>query len=539
MYSRRGDHFLVGEFGGYDYGDFGGGDDSDAKDPSGITTTGSVTSDTPTTSTTSIFSPSAAYTGNPQAVTRSRLSDILTQVITGRPDTVPVHSTINKNILQSERPDSYDIFSTAARTGNIDTTTSTTTGSDKPITDVFTRTYELISRHTTDLVTHLNTSVTAHSGSQAQTPERHFTSHTNIFELFNSTNISWSELPETEFRMCLGCTHIIHDIVLPVVIAIGILGNAAAFLVLMRRIFRLSATARLLIGLTASAFLHCVIEVPHLLCSDKSLYASEGFQVFYRHYLIARNALNPILLSAVTCLTVAVVLERFLSLRYPFSPSMHSTVPEASKTILGVFVAVTLFHLSKSFEYAPNPDLSSAEPLIATELLRIAAYKIFRQYVNTTLTVTLPYVVLFVLLLLLVIAISNFRSQCKKSFIGQSSTGDASHMTSGVVAMATMFLLCNSLSLYLATNITVYGSEKTFSSSLNVELKELSEVMIFVYMSLPFILFCAICRNFRKATCCCGSSNSVGFSTDVSQKNSRSNSTFTGIGVSNCSLDFV
>lgn len=219
--------------------------------------------------------------------------------------------------------------------------------------------------------------------------------------------------------------------------------------------------------------------------------------------------MTNVFLTCTCWLTVAVTVERFLSLRFMMHPKVVCSIKRAKRAILGIFFASFLFHFSKFFEYVPNTDLRSPRPLLPTELSLNKAYDTAIHITNITLAALLPIVVLIVFNTFLVYFLATHRRRMLKHKSkggvglgggsgGGSTSVDMLHVSGVVVAVVLVFVICHSLSVFVALNIAVHGRHKIFSDHLFIAFKHVNGLLVMVNSSVNFLVYCSISRKFRK-----------------------------------------
>lgn len=226
--------------------------------------------------------------------------------------------------------------------------------------------------------------------------------------------------------------------------------------------------------------------------------------------------MTNVFLTTTCWLTVAVSVERFLSLRFMMHPRLVCSPKRAKRAILCIFFASFLFHFSKFFEYVPNTDLRTPQPLLPTELTRNKAYDSAMHIINIMLVALLPLAALVIFNSFLIYFLATHRrrmlrhkakgisgSTSSASFSngvtsGGSSSVDMLHVSAVVVAVVLVFLVCHSLGIFMALNIVTHGRHKIFSNHLFVAFKHVNNLLVLVNSSVNFIVYCSISRKFRK-----------------------------------------
>lgn len=310
-------------------------------------------------------------------------------------------------------------------------------------------------------------------------------------------------------------------VLVPLVVSFGIVGNILSLAVLTRKEMA-SPTNCFLTALAISDLSLLLLQVPTFFGLNAALAATAGFKLFLRYYTVVMYVMTNVFLTCTCWLTVAVTVERFLSLRFMMHPRLVCSLQRAKRAVLAVFFASFLFHFSKFFEYVPNTDLRQPRPLLPTELSLSQAYDTAMHVANITLAALLPIVALVIFNTFLVYFLATHRRRMLRhkarkaagqvSGSGSVSAGASTSTTSGggttsvdmlhvsgvVVAVVLVFVVCHSLGIFVALNIAVHGRHRIFSAHLFVAFKHVNGLLVMVNSSVNFLVYCSISRKFRK-----------------------------------------
>lgn len=221
---------------------------------------------------------------------------------------------------------------------------------------------------------------------------------------------------------------------------------------------------------------------------------------------VYRYVMVNVFLTCTCWLTVAVTVERFLSLRFMMHPRILCSTSRAKRAIIAIFLASFLFHFSKFFEYVPNLNLSQPEPWLPTELSKNANYDKAMHFINISLAALVPIVALVIFNTFLIYFLATHRRRMLKhksvsasgATVGGTTSVDMLHVSGVVVAVVLVFVVCHSLGVFLAINIAMHGRHKIFSDYLFLTFKHVNGFLIVVNSSINFILYYSISRKFRK-----------------------------------------
>ncbi|XP_041368166.1 sex peptide receptor-like [Gigantopelta aegis] len=301
--------------------------------------------------------------------------------------------------------------------------------------------------------------------------------------------------PEYLLQVIFVCDQVLT----PLVVCFGIIGNIFSIVVLTRKEMS-SPTNCFLKALAASDVMLLVVQIPHFLSYNHRLNDTHSFKIFYRYYTIFRYFANNTFITCTCWITVAVTIERFISLRFMMNSRMVCTIRRARRAILAIFLMSFVFHFSKFFEYEPNLNLRQPFPVVGTALVHSTAYETYVHIANITLAAIIPVFVLIVVNSFLIFFLTTHRRRMLKHKTpgsGSTSQVDMMHISFIVVSMVLVFIICHSVGVFLALNIAVHGRYKIFANPLFVSMKHVNGLLVFVNSSINFLLYCAISRKFR------------------------------------------
>ncbi|XP_076442866.1 FMRFamide receptor-like [Babylonia areolata] len=305
------------------------------------------------------------------------------------------------------------------------------------------------------------------------------------------------------------------QVLIPLVVSFGIVGNLLSLVVLTRKEMA-SPTNCFLTALAVSDISLLLLQLPTFLRHNRHVAGSHSYRRFVRYYSVMLYGMGNVFLTGTCWLTVAVTVERYLSLRFMRHPRLACSMPRARRAILAIFFASFLFHFSKFFEYVPNPDLRSPQSLLPTELSLNKAYDKAMHITNITLVALLPIVALITLNSFLVYFLATHRRRMLKyrSRSGAAGSGpsglrlrgggggsgnsvDTLLVSTAVVVLVLVFVVCHSLGVFLALSIAVHGRHRIFSDHLHLALKHGNALLVLLNSSVNFLVLCSVNRKFR------------------------------------------
>uniref|UniRef100_A0A0B7ACZ6 G-protein coupled receptors family 1 profile domain-containing protein n=2 Tax=Arion vulgaris TaxID=1028688 RepID=A0A0B7ACZ6_9EUPU len=293
---------------------------------------------------------------------------------------------------------------------------------------------------------------------------------------------------------------ICDNLLMPLICCLGIVGNGLSLCVLTRREMA-AATTCFLTAMAVSDLLLLILQVPIFFELNAGIAATNSFKIFIRFYTVIRYVMNNVFITCTCWLTVAVTTERFISLRFMFHPKLVCTIPRARLAIIVIFILSFTFHFSKFFEYVPNLNLASHQPLLTTYLIHTPTYETYVHIANIALASIIPVFLLIVANSFLIYFLATHRRRMlrhKASASANMSSVDMLHISAIVVATVLVFIACHSVGVLLALTIASKGRPWVFSRHPYNALKHINTVLIMINSSINFLLYCAISRKFRK-----------------------------------------
>ncbi|BFZ01781.1 hypothetical protein BsWGS_04819 [Bradybaena similaris] len=211
--------------------------------------------------------------------------------------------------------------------------------------------------------------------------------------------------------------------------------------------------------------------------------------------------MNNVFITCTGWLTVAVTIERFISLRFMFHPRLVCTIFRARLAITGIFIASFMFHFSKFFEYTPNEDLNLPPMLLPTDLVKTPEYETYLHTTNIALAAIIPVFLLIIANSFLIYFLATHRRRMlrhKGTSTSNMTSVDMIHVSAIVVATVLVFIVCHSVGVVLALTIAARGREVVFKLSPYIALKHINTLLVMINSSVNFLLYCAISCKFRK-----------------------------------------
>ncbi|BFZ01779.1 hypothetical protein BsWGS_04818 [Bradybaena similaris] len=315
-----------------------------------------------------------------------------------------------------------------------------------------------------------------------------------------TSNVSHSDntLPDYLKTTVFVCDHVL----MPTFVVLGIVGNGLSLCVLTRRNMA-AVTTRFLIALAASDLLLLILQIPGFFILNKAYSAASlSIKRFIGIYALIRYVMNNVFITCTGWLTVALAIERCISIRYSmFHPRLVCTIFRARLAITGIFIASFMFHFSKFFEYTPNEDLNLPPMLLPTDLVKTPEYETYLHTTNIALAAIIPVFLLIIANSFLIYFLATHRRRMlrhKGTSTSNMTSVDMIHVSAIVVATVLVFIVCHSVGVVLALTIAARGREVVFKLSPYIALKHINTLLVMINSSVNFLFYCAVSSKFRK-----------------------------------------
>ncbi|XP_014769345.1 FMRFamide receptor [Octopus bimaculoides] len=281
----------------------------------------------------------------------------------------------------------------------------------------------------------------------------------------------------------------------PVVCALGILGNIMNLIVLCQKQMR-GSTNCFLIALAVSDMMLLVMQIGPLIASFENFVGySRKYIIASRYLMIIRYVTSNFFITCTSWLTVAVTIERFIAIRFALKAKIMCTVYRAKVAIVTIFITSFVFHFSKWFEYGVNFDHTKPNPVIFMPLSHSKAYMSFMHSTNIAIAVFIPEISLSILNTLLVFYLVKHNASTQH--MKKQTSQEIAHITTVVITMVLVFMMCHSIGLYLAISISIYGRSSVLSTPTGISLRAINNLLVLINSSVNFILYTAISQRFR------------------------------------------
>lgn len=300
-------------------------------------------------------------------------------------------------------------------------------------------------------------------------------------------NSSTSRLPEMNFYL--------NGVATMVVIALGVIGNTMAMIVLTRRTMYTSTN----IFLTALAIWDTmVLLVCVLLISLQELFRPFKEQVFPYVVIYA----YPIALAAQTAtvwLTVSFTVERYIAVCHPLRAASMCTIPRARTVVLLISVVSILYNVPRWFEYTvQNFQDSYNQTCILLSKTRLGNdsiyHKIYFGWLYFLVMCFIPLCSLAILNAFLIMAVKRSKQQRRDMNVRQSRENNVTIM---LVSVVMVFIICQVPALIYNMAYSIDMHKMTAFVGW-VVLSDIRNFLVTLNSAINFILYCALGQKFRR-----------------------------------------
>lgn len=279
------------------------------------------------------------------------------------------------------------------------------------------------------------------------------------------------------------------------VIALGVIGNTLAIIVLTRRTMHTSTN----IFLTALAIWDTmVLLVCLLLISLIELFPPFREKVF--PYVVVYA--YPVALAAQTAtvwLTVSFTVERYIAVCHPLRSASMCTIPRARIVVLVISAVSILYNVPRWFEYTivTITDIHNQVCIFPgkTPLANDSIYhKIYFGWLYFLVMCFIPLCSLAILNLFLIVAVRRSKQQRKDMNVRQSRENNVTIM---LVSVVMVFLVCQVPALIY--NMAYAIDMQNVSTSVGwIILSNTRNFLVTLNSAINFILYCALGQKFRR-----------------------------------------
>ncbi|CAL1526988.1 unnamed protein product [Lymnaea stagnalis] len=281
------------------------------------------------------------------------------------------------------------------------------------------------------------------------------------------------------------------------VIALGVVGNTMAMIVLTRRTMHTSTN----VFLTALAIWDTMVLLVCLLLI--SLYElSDPFQKHVFPYIVVYA--YPAGLAAQTAtvwLTVSFTVERYIAVCHPLRAASMCTIQRARMVVMVISAVSILYNVPRWFEYTvavvEESDGSNSTCIIPTQtqLARDSIYhKIYFGWLYFLVMCFIPLCSLAILNSFLIVAVRRSKQQRRDMNVRQSRENNVTIM---LVSVVMVFIVCQVPALIYNMAYAIDMHKVTVSLGWSI-LSNFRNILVTLNSAINFILYCALGQKFRR-----------------------------------------
>ncbi|KAE9417592.1 hypothetical protein Angca_003468, partial [Angiostrongylus cantonensis] len=294
--------------------------------------------------------------------------------------------------------------------------------------------------------------------------------------------------------------NIAYCYVLPVICAIGVIGNITNLIVLASR--RLRAVSYMYLRALAVADLLCMIFV--LLFVTTEILTKNGapinqyrlYQIYQCHFMLT---LINWALGAGVYLVVALSLERYISIVFPLHFRAWNSPQRASKAIIIAFVIPALLYIPYAF--TRYKSVEKWDHHVNATIYKIDDHQVYRtiqwqiyKWTRETILRFLPIIILSVLNIQIMIAFRRrqkmFQQLTKRKEQGTHKDDTLMYMLGGTVFMS---LLCN-----IPAAINLLLIDEALKQRLDYQIfRAVANILEITNHASQFYVFCACSTDYR------------------------------------------
>lgn len=316
-----------------------------------------------------------------------------------------------------------------------------------------------------------------------------------LIELVNNTfNITTTTPESTESATDKETLRIVRliciQILFPIIMTVGLVGNTLNIVVLSRR-WMISSTNYYLLALAIFDSLYLIFNLVIFLPTFDSL----KYMWEVKTYLKAIAYIRPTVDIFSNCsiwLTVTFTVERYIGVRHPMKGKVWCTPQRARWICLFVFLTVFGLIIPEYFELDKDPDT----PFQRTSFGDSDGYSIGYYWFNACTFVLIPLVLLFVFNLLLIRSVWQANKMRKQLAEGNSREArqhsEQQRITVMLISVVVVFIMCQLPGAILLL------SHSDFDRVGRIVFGNISNTLVSINAAVNFILYSYFSARFRK-----------------------------------------
>lgn len=302
--------------------------------------------------------------------------------------------------------------------------------------------------------------------------------------LSNSTS---SDLSELSFYL--------NGLTTVIVIALGVIGNTMAMLVLTRKTMRTSTN----IFLTALAIWDTVVLLVCLLLISLTELVQSFKDLAFAYIVVYGYPIGLAAQTATVWLTVSFTVERYIAVCHPLRAASMCTIYRARLVVLAISVVSILYNVPRWFEYniAKCSNHLNQQCIYPdkTWLANDSIYhKIYFGWLYFLVMCFIPLCSLAVLNAFLIVAVRRSKQQRKDMNVQQSRENNVTIM---LVSVVMVFIICQVPALIYNMAYSIDMLRISRAPGWGV-LSNIRNFLVTLNSAVNFILYCALGQKFRR-----------------------------------------
>ncbi|KAK0067635.1 nociceptin receptor, partial [Biomphalaria pfeifferi] len=232
-------------------------------------------------------------------------------------------------------------------------------------------------------------------------------------------------------------------------------------------------------------FLYCIMLIISM--SNQGAAESMMANVYpYAHYVF------QVAVSVTAWLTVAVAVDRYISVCYPSRSKTLCTIPKARTVVTSIFVIISLLSIPSVFRYRLETivDVSNnitCQDVMVTELGRNKQFMIPYTWVQNLLRGIVPVFILVFINAKIINVLRRERVKGKK-------LSSRNRITLMLIAMVLIFILCLTPDAIMST---FFGKGYVEEDYMTKGIREITDCLVLLNSAVNFILYCSLSAIFR------------------------------------------
>ncbi|XP_069156361.1 FMRFamide receptor [Procambarus clarkii] len=324
----------------------------------------------------------------------------------------------------------------------------------------------------------------------------------------NTTDLEMSEFEDVSgYKTFLaGSRYVVQRVLVPMVLIVGVVGNAVTIVVLTRRQMR-SSTNNYLTALAISDLLYLVFIFSLSFRHHPGM--SRPHHWFYWHYSRYALWLTDASGSTSIWLTVTFTIERYIAVCHPIKGKVFCTESRAKRVIVAVFILCFTLTATTPHEWVINEvtDSVTGQAKLAMDYSVLGSNDTYRKvfyWFTAVVFILLPLVLLAVFNSFLIHVVKQSRAQ-RCTMTNQRVERDTHSqsqeykITVMLIAVVLLALLCQLPVAVLLLYQSFYASKpNSIASYMERGLGNIFNLLSAINAACNFVLYCAMSDKYRR-----------------------------------------